>query len=56
MEGLVTKDDLSRARLKINAKVDATYWKVMAGVAVLLLANVAATWGVVASYAMRGSE
>lgn len=49
-----TKADLAMAEARLEGKIDATYWKTLAGVAVLLLAHLAAVWGIVAAVAGKG--
>jgi hypothetical protein len=58
---LATKTDLDALRRDLKADVDmlrkdveAYYWKVMAGVAAMLLVNLGVVWGIVATYAVRG--
>src|SRR4051812_44425470 len=47
-EGLELKMEGTREGLE--AKMEALFWRTMGGVAAMLLANLAATWGTVASH------
>ena len=46
-----TKADLDAPERRLGACMDRLFWRTMAGVAILLVAHLAAVWGIVAAYA-----
>ena len=46
-----TKADLDVSEQRLRARMDRLFWRTMAGVAILLLAHLAAVWGIVAAHA-----
>jgi hypothetical protein len=41
---------MEATREGLEAKMEALFWRTLGGVAAMLLANLAATWGIVASH------
>lgn len=45
------RKEQDRLRQWVRDELDRQFWRIVAGVALLLLANLGATWGIVATYA-----